>query len=185
MRILYAGTVGMAHGLATLLDAAEAIAAVADGPAVEVTIAGDGAEASELRARLADRGPAGVRMLGTVPSERIPPLYAESDVAVVMLRDRPIFHGALPTKMLEAMAAGRPVVLSARGEAARLIESEGAGIVVDPENPAALADAFQRLAGDPGLRARLGAAGRRAVERDFGRAEWLARWHRVLEDAAK
>ena len=102
-----------------------------------------------------------------------------------MLRDRPIFHGALPTKMLEAMAAGRPVVLSARGEAARLIESEGAGIVVDPENPAALADAFLRLAGDPGLRARLGAAGRRAVERDFGRAEWLARWHRVLEDAAK
>jgi glycosyltransferase involved in cell wall biosynthesis len=185
MRILYAGTVGMAHGLATLLDAAEAIAAVADGPQVEVTIAGDGAEASELRARLTDRGPAGVRMLGTVPSERIPPLYAESDVAVVMLRDRPIFHGALPTKMLEAMAAGRPVVLSARGEAARLIESEGAGIVVDPENPAALADAFLRLAGDPGLRARLGAAGRRAVERDFGRAEWLARWHRVLEDAAK
>lgn len=183
MRVLYAGTVGMAHGLGTLLDAAEWLERTSGAPKIETTIAGDGAEAPELRARLSNGGPSSVRMLGAVPSERIPGLYEESDVAVVMLRDRPIFHGALPTKMLEAMAAGRPVVLAARGEAARLIEREKAGVVVEPENPKALADALVELAGDPERRARLGAAGRGAVERSFGREEWLGRWYGLLESA--
>lgn len=181
LRVLYAGTVGMAHGLETLIDAADLLAADHDGPPLEVTIAGDGAEAAALRARLERQGPAGVRMLGAVPSERIPGLYAESDVAVVMLRDRPIFHGALPTKMLEAMAAGRPVVLAAAGEAARLIERAGAGVVVPPEDPVVLAAAFRDLAADPERRARLGAAGRRAVEAEFGRDKWIERWRALLE----
>ena len=184
MRVLYAGTIGMAHGLDTLLDAAELFERDDGGPAIEATVAGDGAEAPALRERLAKGAPRGVRMLGAVPSDRIPGLYAESDVAVVMLRDRPIFHGALPTKMLEAMAAGRPVVLSARGEAARLIETEGAGIVVTPEDPAALAGALAELAADPGRRERLGAAGRRAVEESFGYEAWLGRWYDALEIAS-
>ena len=183
MRVLYAGTVGMAHGLETLLDAAAAIERSASAPQIEALIAGDGAEAPQLRARLGPGGgPANVRMLGSVPSEDIPALYADSDVALVMLRDRPIFHGALPTKMLEAMAAGRPVLLSARGEAARLIEAHGAGIVVEPENPGALAAALTGLASDPARRARLGDAGRRLVEREFGRDSWLDRWHDLLSE---
>ena len=175
--VLYAGTVGLAHGLDTLLDAAGQAEAVA------VTIAGDGADAPALRARLAAEGPANVRMLGAVPAERIPELYAEAGVAVVMLRDLPIFEGALPTKLLEAMAAGRPVVLAARGEAARLVEAEGCGLVVPPEDPRALGQALAALAADPARRAAMGAAGRRAAERDFGREAWLRRWHDLLAAA--
>jgi glycosyltransferase involved in cell wall biosynthesis len=122
-------------------------------------------------------------MLGAVPAERIPALYAESDAAVVMLRDLPIFEGALPTKLLEAMAAGRPVVLAARGEAARLVERERCGLVVPPEDPRALAEALSALAADPARRAALGAAGRCAAERDFGREAWLRRWSDLLAAA--
>lgn len=183
LRVLYAGTIGLAHGLGTLIDAAEESERRTDGPPLAVTIAGDGAEAPALRARLADRGPAGVRMPGAVAAERIPSLYAANDVAVVMLRDLPIFEGALPTKLLEAMAAARPVVLAARGEAARLVESERCGLVVEPEDPRALAEALAALAADPARRAELGAAGRRAVERDFGRDAWLRRWHDLLAAA--
>jgi glycosyltransferase involved in cell wall biosynthesis len=187
--VLYAGTVGLAHGLGTLLDAAEeverraAAAPTAGVRSLAVTIAGDGADAPALRARLADGGPVGVRMLGAVPAERIPQLYAESDVAVVMLRDLPIFEGALPTKLLEAMAASRPVVLAARGEAARLVEAEGCGLVVPPEEPRALAEALVSLAADPVRRAAMGAAGRRAAERDFDREAWLRRWRNLLAAA--
>jgi len=189
LRVLYAGTVGLAHGLGTLLDAAEEVesrdgAMQADDSArLAVTIAGDGADASALRARLQTHGPVGVEMLGAVPAERIPALYADADVAVVMLRDLPIFEGALPTKMLEAMAAGRPVVLAARGEAARLVEAEGCGVVVPPENPRALAEALEALAADPARRQALGAAGRRSAERDFGREAWLRRWQDLLAAA--
>lgn len=182
LRVLYAGTVGLAHGLGTLLDAAAVATSggAAGAPPFAVTIAGDGAEAEGLRARLAAEGPAGVRMLGAIPAERIPALYAESDVAVVMLRDLPIFEGALPTKLLEAMAAARPVVLAARGEAARLVESEGCGVVVPPEDPGALGEALHALGADPARRTALGAAGRRAAERRFGREAWLQRWADLL-----
>lgn len=189
LRVLYAGTVGLAHGLDTLLDAAEAAEpGNGGGPRsgaahLAVTIAGDGAEAPALRARLATTGPPGVRMLGAVPAERIPGLYVESDVAVVMLRDLPIFEGALPTKLLEAMAAARPVVLAARGEAARLVEREKCGLVVAPEDPRALAEALTALARDPTRRAAMGAAGRAAAARDFGRDAWLDRWAALLASA--
>lgn len=183
LRVLYAGTVGLAHGLDTLLDAVAELEQSDGRPPLAVTIAGDGAEASALRARLKSSGPAGVDMLGAVPAAEIPSLYAETDAAVVMLRDLPIFEGALPTKLLEAMAAGRPVVLAARGEAARLVEREGCGVVVPPEDPRALAQALAALAADPGRRAALGAAGRRAAERDFGREAWLQRWHDLLAGA--
>lgn len=206
LRVLYAGTVGLAHGLGTLLDALEEVGRRADVPPIETTIAGDGADAPALRAHaeqlglltesgfLGDgmgpkgaptrRGAAAVRMPGAVTAGEIPGLYAESDVAVVMLRDLPIFAGALPTKMLEAMAAGRPVVLSApRGEATRLIDDEGAGVVVPPEDPRALAGALLALARDPHGRAAMGAAGRRAVERDFGRDAWLSSWRKLLASA--
>jgi colanic acid biosynthesis glycosyl transferase WcaI len=180
-RVLYAGTIGLSQGLDTLLDAAAALEGKND-PPIEFLIAGDGAEAPRLRARLATGGPANVRMLGAVPHERIPALYAEAGAAVVLLRDRPLFAGALPTKMLEAMAASRPIVLSAAGEAARFVEESGGGAVVPPEDPVALAAVIRELARDRERRIELGAAGRSWVERGFARERALGEWHGLLQE---
>jgi colanic acid biosynthesis glycosyl transferase WcaI len=177
-RVVYAGTIGLAQGLGTLLEAASLLER--EGPAVEVLVAGDGAEAPELQARLAPEGPRNVRMLGAVPAAEVPGLYAEADAAAVLLRDRPLFAGALPTKMLEAMAAARPIVLSGSGEAARFIAAAGGGVVVPPENPAALAAAIRELASDPERSTALGSAGRSYVERGFGVERAIAEWHELL-----
>jgi len=177
LRVLYAGTVGLAHRIATLLEAAERA-----GPGVvQVTIAGAGAEADILRGGL----PSNVRALGLVAPEQVPALYAETDAGVVLLRDRPVFQGALPTKLLECFAAARPVALSARGEAARLVEDAGAGIAVAPEDPTALAEAFRTLHADAELRTRLGAAGRRIAIERFDRPGSVESWAAVLEGVAR
>jgi glycosyltransferase involved in cell wall biosynthesis len=176
LRVLYAGTIGLAQGVETLVDAAR----IAGGE-VEVWIAGDGAEAPALRSRL-QRDPApNVRLLGRVPYEDVPALYGQVDAAAVLLRDRAIFEAALPTKMLEAMSSARPVILSARGEAADLVESGGAGVVVPPEDPRALADAMLSLARDPARLAALGTAARRCAETHDWR-ETADRWHALLEE---
>ena len=135
LRVLYAGTIGLAHGLGTLLSAAQ----LAGPETVEVMIVGGGAEATELRARVAAERIGNVKLVGTVPAERIADLFAATDAGIVMMRDRELFADALPTKLLECMAAGRPVLLSARGESALLVEGAGAGLAVAPEDPAALA----------------------------------------------
>ncbi|HET9121297.1 MAG TPA: glycosyltransferase family 4 protein, partial [Solirubrobacterales bacterium] len=180
-KVLYAGTVGMSQGVGTLVDAAHLL----DGePQVEIVIAGDGAEGPQLRRRLAEGGLANVTMLGRVPHERIPELYEEADAAVVLLRDKPLFEGALPTKMFEAMSAGRPLILSAAGEAAALVREASCGVVVPPERPGELAAALSELAGDRQRADRLGAAGRQAVLDGYSREEALDRWYRLLTSVA-
>lgn len=181
LRVLYAGTIGMAQGLDTLVEAARQA-----GPGVvDVTVAGDGADAPLLRERLGRERIENVRMVGSVPHADVPTLYAAADAAVVLLRDRPLFRGALPTKMLEAMAAGRPILLSARGEAARLVRDCGAGVVVAPEDPGALARAFGDLAADRTRATELGAAGRRCATERFSRERVVGLWWDVLERLAK
>jgi glycosyltransferase involved in cell wall biosynthesis len=175
LRVLYAGTLGLAQNVGTLLDAAEFA-----GEEVEVSIAGDGADGPALRDRLARRPASNVRMLGIVPHSEVPDLYGQADVAAVLLRDRPIFAGALPTKMLEAMSCGRPVVVSARGEAADLVNAHGAGVAVPPEDAPALAEALLALARDRTRLGDLGAAARRcAEEHDWERTG--DRWYELLE----
>jgi glycosyltransferase involved in cell wall biosynthesis len=168
LQVLYAGTVGLAHGLETLVDAAR----LAGPEAVHVTIAGGGADMGAVQRRAA--GLANVELLGPVPAERVPELFAAAHAGVVMLRDRELFADALPTKLLECMAAARPVLVSARGEPARLVEEAGAGVAVAPEDPRALAEAFGAV--DPAM----GAAGRELVTERYGREQMVDRWRALL-----
>jgi glycosyltransferase involved in cell wall biosynthesis len=175
LRVLYAGTLGMAQGLATLLDAA----ALAGPEVVQVSIAGEGPDGPELRRQVVARGLRHVRLLGAVAPERVPGLYADADAGVVPLRDRPVFAGALPTKLFEAMAAGRPAIVAARGEAAELVRTGGAGVAVAPEDPHALADAFRLLRAYPGRARAMGECGRLRA-RDFDRSAAIDQWEELL-----
>jgi colanic acid biosynthesis glycosyl transferase WcaI len=179
LRVLYAGTLGLAQGLDTLVRAA----ALAGPAVVELLIAGEGPERERLQALLSAAGLAHVRLLGPVPAGEIPALYSSVDAGVVPLRDLPIFAGALPTKLFEVLAAGRPVILAARGEAAQLVRDAGAGLVVAPEDPPAMAAAFRRLHASPGDAAEMGAAGRLHARR-FDRPAVVEQWLGLLNDLA-
>lgn len=172
LRVLYAGTLGLAQGLETLVEAAQ----LAGPGTVEVTIVGDGAAAGPLRRGGSDN----VRVLPSVAAAAVPALYAQADVGVVLLRDLPIFDEALPTKLLEVMAAGRAVVAALRGEAARVVEDARAGVVVAPQDAAALADAFCALAADRERVRRAGRAARACAERGFARSTAVAQWDQLL-----
>jgi len=174
LRVVYAGTVGMAQGVTTLVEAAKC----AGSALVSLTIAGDGAELDDVRR--AARGASHIAVLGPVAADAVPGLYADADVGAVLLRDRPLFEGALPTKTFEAMAAGRPVLLAARGEAAALVEDAGAGRVATPESVDSVTTALIALASCSELE--LQALGARAVAcaRRFDRGTMLERWLLLL-----
>jgi colanic acid biosynthesis glycosyl transferase WcaI len=175
LRVLYAGTLGMAQGLDVLVAAA----ALAGPDVVELLIAGEGPEAHALRARVQAERLANVRLLGAVEPRCIPGLYGDVDAGVIPLRDRPVFAGALPTKLFEVLAAGRPAILAMRGEAVALIRDAGAGLAVAPEDPRALADAFRYLRDRPGEALAMGRRGREHV-RAFDRTSAVARWEELL-----
>jgi colanic acid biosynthesis glycosyl transferase WcaI len=175
LRVLYAGTLGFAQGTGTLLDAA----ALAGPEVVQLTIAGEGPDSGALRAEVHARGLSNVRLLGAVAPARIPALYADADAGVVPLRDRHIFEGALPSKLFEVLAAARPVIVGARGEAAELVGATRAGLTVAPEDARALAGAFAALHDSPREAAAMGARGRLKA-REFDRAMAVKCWWELL-----
>ncbi len=178
---LYAGTLGFSQGLTVALDAMEALRERA--PDVLLAFIGDGSERKVLEAAAHDRGLANVRFYDPRPPEYIARLYRCVAAGFASLKDLPLFDGARPSKILPAMASGKPVVYSGAGEGARLIERAGAGLTVRPADPAALADAIFRLAADPALASRLGAGGRRFVEAELSWPALVANWLDALNSA--
>ena len=167
--ISYVGTVGRAHGLSVVLEAAP------DLEDVQFVIVGDGAEREELEARARDLD--NVVFTGRRPKEEVPTILDASDVALVHLKPRPVFETVIPSKLLESMAAELPVILGVHGEAERILTEAEAGIVMEPGNPDELA-AVRQLRDDPeGRRAFAGSAREYVVELfnwDNIAAEYLA-----------
>jgi glycosyltransferase involved in cell wall biosynthesis len=155
--VMYAGSLGELQGLETAVEAARRLA---DLPDLRLVFAGSGV--AEPRLRDATRGMSNVVFLGQQPPGAMAGLLALGDLQLVSLRDRPLCHATLPSKLQATLAAGRPVVGAVPGDAARLIERSGAGLAVPPGDPDALAAAIRRLYELPaGAREQLGQAGRR------------------------
>jgi glycosyltransferase involved in cell wall biosynthesis len=177
--VSYVGTVGMAHDLASVVEAAAHLRKRA--PRIRFLVAGDGARLEDVRAMAANRGLDNVSFAGLVPRDQLPSLLAASDVMLVTLTASEVFKTVLPSKMFEAMAAERPVVLAVDGEARDVLERSGGGVAVAPGDADALAAAIHDLAADPSRRAAMGTAGRTFVEREFDRRVWAARYLTLLD----
>ena len=104
-----------------------------------------------------------------MPLDEIPPILAASDALLVPLSGHPTFEQFVPSKMVDFMATGKPVILSAAGESARILERAGAGVVVPPESPDALAEAIRWLAEHPAEAAAMGRRGREFAPRGCAR----------------
>jgi putative colanic acid biosynthesis glycosyltransferase WcaI len=172
----FAGTIGMAHGLETVLEAAEILR---DDGRFLFWLVGDGARRAELEREAQRRGLGNVRFEGQVSREEVPKILATSDVALVLLKPDPLFETVLPSKMFEAMAAGRPVILGVGGEARRLLEESGGGVPIRPGDAAALVEAVRSLASQPEGAVAMGSRGREFVLRRYAH-DALAR--RYLEE---
>jgi glycosyltransferase involved in cell wall biosynthesis len=178
--VSYIGTMGNAHGLETLLEAAALLRERA--PEVLFLLVGEGAEKARIVSLAHSRGLTNVRFVGQQPREKIPAYITASDVCLVLLKKSELFKTVLPTKMLEFMSCARPVILGVDGHARNVMERANAGIFVPPEDSAELADAILRLAADPALRESLGRNGRQHVLQHFSRQQTAEVYLDVLQD---
>jgi len=178
--VSYIGTMGNAHGLETLLEAAALLRERA--PEVLFLLVGEGAEKARIVSLAHSRGLTNVRFVGQQPREKIPAYITASDVCLVLLKKSELFKTVLPTKMLEFMSCARPVILGVDGHARRVVEQANAGIFVTPEDSAELAGAILRLAADPALRESLGRNGRQHVLQHFSRQQTARIYLDVLQD---
>lgn len=164
-RVLYVGLLTARKGVLDLIEASRIL--TRDGVAHELCLLGgvpDEGPAAAEPVLAAARGVA--TLLGTRPGEEMPSAYAAADVFCL-----PSWWEAMPLSVLEAMAAGLPVVATDVGDVPRLVDDGVTGRVVPTRDPARLADALRELLMDPQRRRAMGTAGRDRAERHFARAE--------------
>jgi phosphatidyl-myo-inositol dimannoside synthase len=161
-------------GIDTVVRALPAIRAAV--PGARYAVAGIGSRRAQLEALVAELGLGdAVRLLGFVPDASLPGLYNAADVFVLASRRYDLLVEGFGIACVEASACGLPVVASRSGGLPEAVREGETGLLVEPDDPAALAAVVIRLLQDEPLQRRLGSAGRAAVERYYN-------WDRVTAD---
>jgi colanic acid biosynthesis glycosyl transferase WcaI len=146
----YVGTHGMAHGLENVLEAA---AQLEHRNELVFLFAGPGAARDGLMQEAQERNLTNVVFIPSQPKDRMPAIWSLCDVALVHLKDTPVFAEVIPSKIFEAMGMGLPVLIAApTGEATAIVDKAGAGLVVPPEDANSLIQATERFLEDPEFR---------------------------------
>ncbi len=177
--LLYAGTHGYAHGMETLLAAAQLVREL---PIVFLLVGG-GSEKAALQQQAQALQLDNVIFLAPRPPAEIAPLYSIATAGVSTLRGEPLFDSVRPVKILANMACGRPVIYSGRGEGAALVRQANAGPIVPPNDAQALAQAIRDLLANPAQQAEYGDNGRRYVLSHLQWSAVVSRWLQQLQAA--
>lgn len=143
--VLYAGALGQANDIDTLLRAAGRLK---DEEKIRFVLFGDGKERPRLQAEAERLGLRNVLFAGTRPKREMPQVVAAADVCLAILQDIPMFRTTYPNKVFDTMAAGRATVLVIDGITRTLIESSGGGVYVQPGDDAQLAQTILELSKD-------------------------------------
>jgi len=176
---LYAGAHGRANGLGILVEAARLLAAQGE-TRLRILLVGEGAEKTALMREAA--GLPNISFLPPMPKRDVAGLFAGSQIALHILADCPAFAGwTAPNKLMDGLAAGRPVISNVPGDAARLLTEGAAGMAVAPDDVAGLAAALVSLVEDPARRAAMGAAARSLAVRQHDRRLLAARFTALVE----
>lgn len=147
--VVFAGNLGLAQGLDTILDAAKQLVRLED---FQFVLIGDGVEAERLKKRCADEGIENVRFVGQQPATEVSKFLAWADAALIHLKDDPIFSITIPTKTQAYMACGVPILCGVSGDGADAVEAANCGYLVVPEDAQDLAEKIRAMLALPSER---------------------------------
>jgi glycosyltransferase involved in cell wall biosynthesis len=168
--VLYAGAMGQAHDLYTVLRAAKRVNNEAD---VRFVFFGDGKERLNLERETQRLGLKNVLFAGVCPKKEMPSVIAAADVCLAVLQNILMFRTTYPNKVFDYMAAGRPTVLVIDGVIRNVIEASGGGVFVEPGNDELLAKTILELSKDPQRVKQMGENARAYLVKNLDRRDKL------------
>lgn len=177
----YIGTIGLAHGLDTIVQVAKNIQEKDKEGVIQFLFVGDGAEKLNLKSRVKTLGLGNVTFIDSVSKLEIDRYWSILDVTIIHLKDNMLFKTVIPSKMFEAMAMGIPIIHAVEGESAQIISSGDNGLLISPENPDEMASAIKLLHSDKELRLAMGERGQ-VLSRQFDRHVLARKMLSVLQN---
>ncbi len=144
--ILYAGNMGIAQGLDTVLKAAEILK---ESSSIKFVLIGEGAEKVRLQNYKKEKKLENVLILDSRAKQELNGFYAAADLCLVILKDHPLFEITIPSKLFDCLAMNKPILLGLGGESKEIVESLNAGLFFEPENPESLANVVIEATSNP------------------------------------
>jgi glycosyltransferase involved in cell wall biosynthesis len=146
---------------------------------------GEGIDRPVLQAEVQRQNLSNVLFIDWQPEIGMPRFFAWADGLLVHLRNDPLYHITIPSKIVSYMACGRPVLCAVPGDGAGVVRAAGAGLLCPPEDPQALAQAVRTLYTMPAAqREALGEAGRESFLQNYTRRVVVERQMQVLQEVA-
>ena len=177
--ILYAGIHGVAQGLETVLETAKLLR---HENTMHFVFIGEGPVKTRLIAKAKEQNLSNVQFLREVPSDEIARYISLADICLVPLRNKKLFEGALPSKIFDYWACGKPVLMTVEGEARQELDAAEGGMFAKPEDPADLARAILSIYENQNMARQMGENGRRYVYKaGYIRAEQARSLSQILK----
>ncbi|OSZ82377.1 hypothetical protein CAP35_03655 [Chitinophagaceae bacterium IBVUCB1] len=177
--VMYAGILGHAQALEVILKAA---AILKNESSLKFVLIGDGPQKEYLHKVKQESDITNVAFFPNQPQHEMPNIIHAIDAAVVPLKNIPLFKGAIPSKIFENLAFGKPILLGVDGEAKELFIDEGkCGLFFTPENEQELADSILKLYCDKQLYAAFGKNGKQYVNEKFDRQKIAEVFYKKLQ----
>jgi colanic acid biosynthesis glycosyl transferase WcaI len=177
---IYAGNHGYAAGAEQILQAAKLLESHAN---MHFLFVGDGPDKTRLQNLAAELQLQNTTFLDSIPLESMSSYLSIADIALITLRKAGVTRGARPAKTFVMMAAAKPIVLAAEGEAEELIASSGAGVIVPPDEPEQFAAAILAMHEDAEGAREMGLRGLAYVREKFEWSKLVGNWLRQLSAA--
>lgn len=173
--IVFAGNLGFAQSLETIVDAAKALTHLG----CKIVVVGSGSRLEWMNEQKRLHALHNLELVGRLPSESMPELFSKSEVLLVTLKKDEIFTLTIPSKVQAYMAAGKPILAALDGEGARVVQLAGAGLCSPAGDAAALASNIEEIyRSEPEKRSAYGAAGYRFFCDNY---EMKSQCHRLVE----
>lgn len=183
-RIVFAGAMGAAQALDAILDAAAIC--LGSAPQVRFLLVGDGLDRDRLEQRARHLQLSNVSFQSWQPLAAMGTILEQADALLVHLKDDPLFQMTIPSKTQAYLAAGRPLIMAVRGDAADLVARANAGVFAQPEDPKSIAFAIGKLASlSQEEREKLGHNGRAFYERELAIGVAVERFRELFRDACE
>lgn len=175
----FIGTLGMAHGVSTILEAAEKSR---EDSSLHFVIMGNGSDKEQIKQLAHDKNLHNVTIIDGQPRQGALNVLGAMDVSLVLLRNTPLFETVIPSKIFEAMEFEKPILLGVRGESADIVVNKAnAGIAFTPESADEMLVHMRALRDDPARCAEFGSNGRKSVESTFRRKQLAANMLEAIE----
>lgn len=180
--VFFSGNHGIAQAMDTLIKTADKLM---ETNKVHFLFVGNGICKPEMMKMSKELGLTNTTFLGSQARKKMPHIIGMASLCVVPLQALPIFEHAIPSKMFEYMACGKPIILSVLGEAKAILEESGGGICIEPENHKELADAILTLYENSEMALRLGKEGKEFVKNNYRKSVIIENLSKALKELLK